>query len=303
VPLESAEMVTHNNRIRISLNRNGYRDVEPSDRADVRPTIVFLGDSFTWGFEVDFDEMFVSLIRDRLREYRVLNVSHRGYGTDQELLLTQTEPLLEDADLVFLMFSENDISDNMDPRPYGRLKANFQLEGDRLVLTGTPVPREPRKPDPELETGVDPRWKQLLKRLLFCSHFLHDLYYRWWLYRQANTQRDLLPDHTDPDPGLRLTAKILERLRDEVRSHSGELHVIFIPSKIEIEGLSDQTPYQRPVEDLCRDLDIPTLDLSDALCDSWQRCYYRYGMHWNARGHRLAADAIMEYIRKVTPHD
>ena len=114
---------------------------------------------------------------------------------------------------------------------------------------------------------------------------------------------DTLPDHATPRGGLRLTARILERLRDEVRDRSGELHVIFIPSKMEVEGLSPESPYQQAVGDLCRDLGIPTLDLSDALRDGWRRCYYRHGMHWNARGHRLAADAITEYVREVTRHD
>ena len=47
-------------------------------------------------------------------------------------------------------------------------------------------------------------------------------------------------------------AQILEELKEEVESRGAKLLVVFIPSKLEIERLSDSLPYQEEISQLCR---------------------------------------------------
>ena len=78
VPGGNAEFVTRNNKVWLANNGQGFRDIEHKDSSDKKPAIAFLGDSFTWGFEVEFADMFVNRLRDRLPRYEIFNLSHRG---------------------------------------------------------------------------------------------------------------------------------------------------------------------------------------------------------------------------------
>jgi hypothetical protein len=101
-------------------------------------------------------------------------------------------------------------------------------------------------------------------------------------------------------PDITLTARIIEELRDEVASLGSRLLVVFIPSKGEIEGLSDDPPYQDELAEICKMLGIEHLDLAPAFKHTWYRTYYRQGSHWNSRGHKIAAEALDEYLTKNT---
>ena len=83
VPAGVAEFTTQNISIKLEHNKKGYRDIDHSEDSD-KPAIVLLGDSFTWGYEIEFENMFANLLREMLPKYEIFNLSHRGYGTDQE---------------------------------------------------------------------------------------------------------------------------------------------------------------------------------------------------------------------------
>ncbi len=136
-----AKFVTKNNEIWLKNNSKGFRDIEHSDINDNRKAIVFLGDSFTWGYEVAFDEMFVNLLRSKISEYQLFNLSHRGYGTDQELLTFNNWKYEKPVKWVILMFCENDVKDNGSSFRYDRSKPFFKLVDNELALTGIPVPK------------------------------------------------------------------------------------------------------------------------------------------------------------------
>ena len=44
-----AEFITENNRVWLTHNGDGYRDIDHKDSRDKKPAIVFLGDSFHMG--------------------------------------------------------------------------------------------------------------------------------------------------------------------------------------------------------------------------------------------------------------
>src|SRR5262249_27566101 len=112
VPKARAEYATLNGRVSIALNAYGFRDLEHEDQKADHPPIVFLGDSFTWGYEVEFDDMFVTKLRNSLPAYEIFNLAYEGYGTDQELLTFKRWHHNGPLELVALMFCENDVEDN-----------------------------------------------------------------------------------------------------------------------------------------------------------------------------------------------
>jgi hypothetical protein len=65
----------------VRINSLGMRDIEPD--ASGRPTLLFLGDSYVWGFDAEANERFSDLLRPQLPAYQVLAAGVTGYGTDQ----------------------------------------------------------------------------------------------------------------------------------------------------------------------------------------------------------------------------
>ena len=307
VPNGKAVMTTENNSILVEHNKDGFRDIEHDDLND-KPAIVFLGDSFTYGYEVEFHEMFVNLLRDKLRDYEIFNLSMSGYGTDLELLTFENWQFKGQIKLVILMFCENDIEENnsfeFDGRnPYQKPKPKFEIVGNKIVLTGVPVPetsawKETDNPEPQMS-----EWKEDLKKVLFKSYFLHDMYTRLkngYAGLFANRRNGVENLNTQHDPGeerdLELTSRIIEELDKAVERKGAELVIVFIPSKTEIEHLNDSTPYQEKIMPICKKLGISCFDIASDFKSAWWRTYYRKGMHWNAYGHKVAAEAILNLL-------
>jgi lysophospholipase L1-like esterase len=308
VPDGTAPLVTENNRIWLAHNSRGFRDLEHDDRAGEGPAITFLGDSFTWGYEVEFEEMFVNRLRKHLSDHEVFNLAHQGYGTDQELLtFLQWEGRVTPG-LVVLMFTENDVADNHFARRYGRRKPKFEIVDDRLVLTGVPVPEDKAWASPP-RFSAPAAWKRTSANLLFRSHLLHDVYFRVRLLSQR--MRGTVPGEIRRAPGgggmapdLVPTSRILEELRDAVERTESTLLVVFVPSKREVEEIGEYLPYQLEIAAVCRRLGVEHFDLAPAFKRTWRRTYYRRGMHWNARGHEVAARALLPYlVREIGRHD
>jgi hypothetical protein len=92
-------------------NSLGLRDVEHV-RTD-RPTVLFVGDSFVWGYDVEANERFTDLLRAELPGIELVNAGVNGYGTDQEYLLLERIWSALRPNVVVLSFtSSNDRNDN-----------------------------------------------------------------------------------------------------------------------------------------------------------------------------------------------
>lgn len=294
VPGGEAEFVTANNRVWLAHNSHGFRDIEHKKSNDEKPAIVFLGDSFTWGFEVEFGEMFVNRLRDRLPSHQIFNLAHRGYGTDQALLTftgwNENRPLK----LAVLMFCENDVDDNNSNIRYQKPKPQYQLIEDELVLTGVPVPKTKDWASSRSVPMVSDSWSASLEKVLFRSHFLHDIYFRYRLFRLLEKNDWIGKSENQSD--LTLTSRILEKLKNEVESRGAKLLVGFVPSKFEIDRLDDSPPYQAQIAKLCQQSGIECFDLASNFKKTPYRTYYRLGGHWNSHGHRIAAEALYQYL-------
>jgi lysophospholipase L1-like esterase len=239
--------------------------------------------------------MFVNLLRNRFPSYEMFNLSHRGYGTDQELLTFVYWHTSRKIRLVVLMFSANDIADNNYPVRSFKPKPHYQLVGDELVLTGVPVPKTEDWSRSQRVDSVPHTWREALKNLLMRSHFLHDAYFRYALFVRSVGKDTRVPAE-EQDEDLTLTARLLAELKKEVEKRGAKLLVVLIASKREIERLDSSVPYQRGMVAVCQQRGIDCLDLAPAFGKSWHRTFYRFGGHWNARGNQVAAQALGAYL-------
>lgn len=135
-----ARTVIASRPFRVEHNSDGFRDREHGPKT--KPRMLFLGDSFVWGFDAEQRERFTELVQDQLPGWELINAGVSGYGTDQEYLLLKQIFARYRPDVVFLMFCEdNDRRDNSTNLAYGFMKPYFVRESGELALKGTPVPR------------------------------------------------------------------------------------------------------------------------------------------------------------------
>jgi lysophospholipase L1-like esterase len=178
--------------ITVRHNSLGLRDIEPEPTS--KQTILILGDSFVWGYDVEAEERFTDLLRRDLPGYRIVNAGVSGYGTDQEYLLLQRLWQKIEPNIVVLMFTlDNDHQDNSSNSRYdNHYKPYFAQAGDgEWQLRGQPVPHS--------------------RHFYYANHWLaHQL----WLARVATAVYLQLrhPPIAVPDP----TAHLITAVRDYV---------------------------------------------------------------------------------------
>ena len=143
LPIANSRTVfTGSRSITVEHNSLGLRDIEPE--TGTRPGMLFLGDSFVWGYDVEAHERFTNLLRRDLSQWRIVNAGIAGYGTDQAYLMLERLWERVKPGVVVLMFCvDNDRADNSSNfRNEGYYKPYFEMTPQGgLVLRGQPVPK------------------------------------------------------------------------------------------------------------------------------------------------------------------
>jgi len=113
-------------------NSLGLRNEEILPKSQEVFRIITLGDSFTWGYEVESEDAYPKVLEELLKTNRginieVINAGIQGFGTDQEYRLF-IERLVElEPDLLLVALSQNDYTyDNI-------TKALYTIKNDKLV--------------------------------------------------------------------------------------------------------------------------------------------------------------------------
>ena len=94
-------------------NSNGFRDKEYElEKPKDVTRIIVIGDSFTWGYGVNDDEIYTERLETMLPKTEVINLGVTAYGLQQEILHFKREGLKYAPDIVILGFCLNDIYRN-----------------------------------------------------------------------------------------------------------------------------------------------------------------------------------------------
>lgn len=281
----------------VSINDQGLRDRSYSyQRPDGVSRIVVLGDSYTWGFGVEQEQVVTELIEESHDNLQVINMGVSGYSTDQEYLLLREEGLRYDPQLILLMLFENDIYHNpLDVNYLKYPKPRFSVVDGELVLASRPSP------------SIGPL------REIHCFLRTHSVTYNYlvrvfesgqapWIRfsRSFGSGVSLwLTGRRWEDP-VELTSAIIGEMRDLSEAAGAQLVVVQVASQGQALGLERTIPDE--LIEYCRAEDIPFLDLVEPFKDylaahSGQSLQFAHDPHWNADGHKLAADAIGSYLQ------
>ena len=226
VPNASATF-TGTRTVTVRNNSLGLRDIEPAGTR--KPAVLFLGDSFVWGYDVEAQERFTNLLRAKLPAARIVNAGVPGYGTDQEyLLLARIWGAIRPNVVVLMFCTGNDRADN---------SANMRNGGYYK---------------PYLAPAPDGVWHFAGQPVLWSRHVYfreNALVRHLWLARAAVTGFVQLahPEVTVPDP----TERLVGMMREMVESRGAKFLV----------GLQY---HETPLEAFLRSRGIPFTAFDDA---------------------------------------
>jgi len=132
----------------IKTNNDGFRDnkdYEINKSPDI-VRIIFLGDSYTFGWGVNIEDSWPKVVERLLNEnsdnktYEVFNLGVPGYNTAQEVTLYKNKGLKYDPDMVLIHVFSNDLSnfteEELEAKKYKQelnLKKLPEYEIERLV--------------------------------------------------------------------------------------------------------------------------------------------------------------------------
>jgi SGNH hydrolase-like domain, acetyltransferase AlgX len=277
-------MDTGDSRWTVYTDENGFRVGREHPAGDGRPVLLWLGDSFAFGYGVDYDVSFVGLLAaDGRTPYRHVDAAVGGYGPVQ---YRQTLEYLLDRGLrprVVLVgvFLGNDFTDLLEDKD---LPVHDGILGDQGGVA-----------------SFLKRHSHLYRLAAATIHRLHPHGVSTDLEQNAQAGAWTAGELRGADAGFR---REFGRIAAVCRGHGAKLAVLLIPSSAMVNAIAkgtirsaggavDQTlPLQHALAAL-RDLQIRTLDVTPALVQRpVGETYFYFDGHLTPRGHALVRDAV-----------
>ncbi|MBN1165475.1 MAG: hypothetical protein JXB45_12930 [Candidatus Krumholzibacteriota bacterium] len=274
--------------ISIAQNSRGFRDRKRSLRgAPEVPRVLCTGDSFTWGWAVEQDLIYTSLLERRcLREGRrveVINAGVGGYSTDQVLLYLQKEGFRYSPQVVIYQAARNDIQDNTRKRCEGLYhKPYFTLDDEgKLTLQGCPIP--------PFTLGQQLRYRLSRHSRLayFLKHRLHlSLCSLSGKLREGGSSSATLPAITEADYPFRLFCSLIVKMQEECEARGARL-LVLIDFPLEAERMN---LWRRK----CADVETHFVEgyLRDKEESHGSPAFLPHDGHWTENAHRWIADYL-----------
>ena len=257
-PVPNAQATfTGSRTVAVRNNGIGLRDIE-HDRGGA-PRIVFIGDSFVWGFDVETKDRFTEILRTRMPQADIVNAGVPGYGTDQEYLLLEKiwDGLRPDV-VVLIYCSDNDRFDNTQNIRYdGYYKPYLaQTPDGRWEFRGRPVPKS--------------------RRVYFADNWLVR---NLWLARVAVSAyvEVSVARVTVPDP----TERLVTMMRDFAAAR-GAKFLVGVQSR-------EHDPRIGPFLD-AQSIPNTSFDGAESFDD--------FGYHWTPKGQAFVADALLALLAR-----
>lgn len=312
----------------VEINQQGWRDVErPVEKPRGTTRILVLGDSFAEGLQVPLEDTFSRVLEARLKELQagpvqVINTGTSGFGTAGELLLLQRDGARYDPDIVLLAFYPgNDVLNNS-PELEDTLVPVYAADGRPERVVSSKKERQPKSLLGKALAGS--KAYQYVRRRLVTGH--PNLARRLGLIDGAKPppRPDFIPDGYfvyAPAEGpwqsaWEHTERLLGQVQSAARQMGAELVVAIVAGRDEVypewwaevmqtypamqgKPFDIDAPRKRIVE-MCQARGIPVLELAPLMRQQSSAAplhFHRDG-HWTPAGHRLAGDAIANFLVK-----
>ena len=272
-------------RVRVTINEFGLRNPEPVEAADGRIWIV--GDSMSFGWGVERDEMFSSIVA-RAGGLKTYNVASPGADVCgyQALLARMPETVTPGAVIVGLTL-ENDL----------KTRSCRERAVAREAMSSPSMSLVPVKIFLIHRSALYNVLAVTVKKV----SFLRELLTRIGLIRREHTKHNEFPQAEVPR-AARVTGDELVRLAAQLPEGT-PFAVLVIPSRFE---LRDGSPADRRirltvVSELAK-RGLAAIDLyPDLKAGGFARVHFPHDGHWSALGHRVAGERIAVWLKGHPP--
>ena len=349
--------------VQVSYNAGGWRDTEHAVENPRRVfRVVVLGDSFMEAYSVDLEDAFhrrLEKIASQLGyEIEVINLGVGGYGTLQEYLALREAGKQYQPDVVLLGFyTGNDVRNNSLELESLVITGLLKVHSRPFLDTSDPHVWRIKQVDFEgaqrRYVAVKARRNTLGKRLARQSALIHAAGKATAPVVQMVSQLVSSKSEPPPTPEVTLsladqerrylalhganfcvepaeytqawttTARILDRLKNEVHAIHSKLVVFTVPALSEVsipvmqqvkaDALDtnalclEEPPVYERLRAVLNELGIELVDLlpafRQAMQDGGGNLYWPSDGHWNPAGHMLAAQIVMSALveKKYVP--
>jgi len=207
-----------------TINLQAYRALYDYKNQPNKYQVLIVGDSFTFGDDIDDEHTWPNLLQGKNQRLNVLNMGGSGYGTDQMLITLQEEITNYHPDLVIAAFIDDDLKRAMIPfRDYK--KPQFILSSNQLQLTNTPVGNT----------------QQVLDEISKTRYFSYGKIQTLNLFHHLTT--DLTDMETEPDPEetARLNTAIFEKMQSVATENKADFMLVYLPNGDELSSRTFQS--------------------------------------------------------------
>lgn len=243
-------------------NSQGFRSPE-FKMDDTRKKIVLIGDSYTFGAMVNYDETFGAIIDNQNPEFVVYNLAIPGFGVDQMLFTLQHYGIDLKPDLVIVGLCDSDFERSLTAyRPKERReKPVFLLEKGALRL-------KTNKDRTNWLIYYLDRHSRIYAGLKLVIRFIgyHFPIGKWW----------------------HLNCAIIDRINEIGNENNFETLYIYLPTRDWRSFPSLQKYMQKSNYYF---INIRSVKIDDPL-----NLYYKTDRHFNPTGHSFVANEIQKYI-------
>jgi len=253
-------------RFWVQNNSEGFRDVEHDLSKQEKPRLAVLGDSYVWGYDVEAEDRFTEILRERIPEIEIFNCGVGGYGTCQERVLYLEKVRKYQPDVVLLAYSGNDRANNLRAiAEGGYARPHYRLKGGQLVLENLPLP----KMIPYYEEAETVGY-----------------FYRCHLWDSLRYAFMKLRIKLEKDP----TEALVVALGEDV-AQDGAKYLVAIRAN------------DTDVEEYCKEHGVECFMVSQYLQDRSTPedpvRFTEHGRHWTPKGHRLVAEFVEPIVRSA----
>jgi hypothetical protein len=270
------------------------------DRVD----ILFLGDSLIVGGGVGIDGQFSSLVGQRLKAKKILNLGIAGAAPNRQLRAYRKFGAPLRAGLVVsCVYLVSDLDNELHFDSWLKEGANSDYNRFRLALNSKMHPKS--------------FWTRVQRKSYLCGK-LTELALRWCafpdrfdfpngtggVFLDIDILRSLAQGLSPADRRLRLMLESLKSLQALAGSQGAELLVVLIPSKEEVYGSPSIPEVLKPVsvfEQRLREEKFSVLSLYDAIRSRSQElrpAYFTRDIHLNVYGNQIVSDCLVDWLRK-----
>ena len=283
-----------------------------------------MGDSFTWGFSVNNDEIFTEVLERQLgNNYEVLNFGVSGFGRGQQWLQLQRDVLAFEPDIVLVMaYPGNDLYDNLADRPSLEIypRPSFSLsENGELLTHGLPLTNPSGDFAERWALRTLGKWMGLYQRsYLFrvLYHAIDSLNITFEKPKATTYINEIFLVQQLPrvEWEIRVERAILNEMKTELDRRGITLLYALAPSReqvrpaeqaqLETQAIDERIDWTQPdrlLQQAAASLSIPTLDLLKSL-QAYERrgekVYFDKDFHWNKLGNEVVGQTLAPWILK-----